>query len=162
MNFKTTSWLIEELKPYIKHETIMIGFENEDCNKRKIKSDYVTVDKTNDVGFEVLDNEIIAYCFTDHYHFEDYSSELQDGEDDYTKRARDFLIKLFTTKLQHLEIYEGKRLYSEKYYFIYDDSSKEYIGGTWFGFAKLINPFAKKTVKCSTWFYDKQKGMFTT
>lgn len=158
MYFETTSWLIEELKPYIKHETIAVSFDNKDWKKRNNKSDYVTIDKTNNVGFEVFDNEIIAFYFSDHYHFEDYTSELKEFEDDYTKRARDFLIKLFTTPLRHSEIYKGKRLASEKYYFIYDHKDDEYIGGTWFG---VINPLAKKTVKSTTWIYDKQKGMFT-
>lgn len=161
MNFKTTSWLIEELKPYIQHETITVRFEIKNWKKRNYKSDYVTVDKTNNVGFEVFDNEIIAFYFSDHYHFEDYSSEIKECEDNYTKRARAFLIKLFTTRLRHLETYRGKRLSSVKYYFIYDNKDDEYIGGTWFGFKKFINPFAKKTEKSSIWFYDKQKGMFT-
>lgn len=160
MNFKTTSWLIEELKPYIKHEAITVNLNSKDLKKRDYKSDYVIVDKSNNVGFEVLDNEIIVFYFSDRYHFEDYSSQLQEGEDDYTKRARDFLTKLFTTRLRHLEIYKGKRLSSEKYYFIYDDKDDEYIGGTWFGIKKFISPFAKKAVKSSTWIYDKQKGIF--
>ena len=54
----------------------------------------------NNVSFEVLDNEIIVFYFTDHYHFEDYSSELEEGEDDYIKRAKDFLIELFENQIK--------------------------------------------------------------
>ncbi|MGN1117534.1 MAG: hypothetical protein ACI4RU_02905, partial [Acutalibacteraceae bacterium] len=52
---------------------------------------------------------------------------------------------------------------SEKYFLIYHDRRKdECIGGTWFGFSKLINPFGKKSEKSTTWQFDKSKGIFTT
>ena len=54
------------------------------------------------------------FYFTDHYHFEDYSSELEDGADDYIKRAKDFLTKLFENQIKYIEIYKGKKLATEK------------------------------------------------
>lgn len=38
----------------------------------------------------------------------------------------------------------------------------ECIGNIWFGFSKLFNPFGKKSVKSTTWQFDKSKGIFTT
>lgn len=79
MNFETTSILLEAIKSYIENATVEITTENEDWRNRNYKSDFVTIDAKNNVEFEVFDNEVIAFYFTDHYHFEDYSSELQDG-----------------------------------------------------------------------------------
>ena len=74
MNFETTAILLDELKTYIENSIVDISTENKDWRNRDYKSDLVTIDAENQVGFEVFDNEIIVYYFTDHYHFEDYSS----------------------------------------------------------------------------------------
>ena len=83
MNFEITNELIDTIKPYTENVTVKISTDNKDWKGRDYKSDFVTIDEKNNVGFEVFDNEIIVFYFTDHYHFEDYSSELEDGEDDY-------------------------------------------------------------------------------
>ena len=90
MNFEITNELIDTIKPYTENATITISTENNDWKGRAYKSDFITIDDKNNVGFEVFDNEIIVFYFTDHYHFEDYSSELEDGDDDYIKRAKFF------------------------------------------------------------------------
>ncbi len=163
INFETTEILLDELKPYIGKSIVNISTENKDWRNCNCKSDLVTIDATNHIGFEVFDNEIIAFYFTDHNHFEDYSSELQDGQEDYIKRAKSFLKELFEYKIRHVEYYKGKSLYSEKYFVIYRDGREdECIGHTWFGFSKLINPFGKKSVSSTTWQFDKSKGVFTT
>ncbi|MBO5869867.1 MAG: hypothetical protein J6Q89_03865 [Clostridia bacterium] len=163
MNFETTSILLDAIKPYIENATLEITGENKDWRNRNYKSDFVTIDAKNHVGFEVLDNEVIAFYFTDHYHFEDYSSELQDGENNYVERAKSFLRDLFECKIRHVEYYKGKTLSSEKYFVMYHDGREdECIGYTWFGFSKFINPFGKKTMRSTTWQFDKSKGVFTT
>ncbi|MBQ8600465.1 MAG: hypothetical protein IJ407_03690, partial [Clostridia bacterium] len=127
------------------------------------KSDFVSIDAKNHVGFEVFENEVIVFYFTDHSHFEDYSSELQAGEDNYIERAKSFLKELFEYKIRHVEYYKGKTLSSEKYFLLYnDDRDDECIGNTWFGLSKFINPFGKKTMHSMTWQFDKSKGAFTT
>lgn len=162
MNFDITSKIIEELKPYIKDESIAVSLENKDWKKRDYKSDLVTIDEKNNVGFEVFDNEIIVYYFTDHCHFEDYSSEFDEVEDNYIKRAIDFLAELLQYKICHQEYYRGKSLYSEKYYIIYDDDRKnKCIGTTWYGLSKFINPFGKRSRKSTIRQYNKSKGYFT-
>lgn len=163
MNFEATSALLEVLKPYTENFVIDVSTENKDWLNRNYKSDFVTIDSKNHVAFEVFDNEIIVFYFTDHCHFEDYSSELQEGEDGYIDRAKVFLKELFEYKIRHVEYYKGKSLTSEKYFILYQDGREdECIGNTWFGLSKIINPFGKKTVQSTTWQFDRSKGAFTT
>ena len=89
--------LVETLKPYTENSNIEIS---SDLN-------LVMVDSENNVGIEVFDNEIIIYYFTDHYHFEDYSSELEEGDKDYVERAKCFLKELFEEQIRRIEYYKG-------------------------------------------------------
>ena len=82
MNYETTKELLEVIDQYIENANITISTENQDWKGEKYESDFVTIDEKNSVGFEVFDNEIIVFYFTDHCHFEDYSSDLEDGDDD--------------------------------------------------------------------------------
>ena len=163
LNFEITSVLLEALKPYLENSVVDISTDNTDWRNRNYKSDLVTIDAKNHVGFEVFENEIIAFYFTDHYHFEDYTSELQDGEEIYIERAKHFLKELFEYKIRHVEYYKGKTLSSEKYIVMYHDGREdECIGNTWYGLSKFINPFVKKSMHSTTWQFDKSKGVFTT
>ena len=159
MKFEITNELIDTIKSYTENATVTISTENKDWKGRNYESDFVTIDKKNNVGFEVFDNEIIVFYFTDHYHFEDYSSELEDG-DDYIKRAKNFLIELFENQIKYIEIYRGKKLATEKYYFVYSDNTEERIGGTWWGLERFLNPFAKKIEKITFYKFNKDKGCF--
>ena len=160
MNFEITNDLINTIKPYTENAAITIFSDNKDWKGRDYKSDFVTIDEKNNVGFEVLDNEIIVFYFTDHYHFEDYSSDLKDGDDDYIKRAKDFIINLFANQIKYIEIYKGKKLATEKYYFVYLDNTEECIGGTWWGLKRFLNPFVKKTERITIYKFDKANGYF--
>lgn len=149
MNYHTTEELLETIKPYIENAKLSIQTET--------GADVVFVDKKHDVGFQVFENEIIVFYFTDHCHFEDYSSELEEGDPNYVERAKEFLMKLFRYQIRHIEFYRGKIKSSEKYYFIYDDGRKdECIGTTWFGFA-----FGKKRSETMTSIFDREKGCFS-
>ncbi len=160
MNFEVTNELLEVLKPYTEKSSVSISTENEDWKGRPYQSDFVSIDEEHGVGFEVFDDEIIVFYFGDHCHFENYTSELQDGEDEYTKQAKEFLVELFENRLKHQEIYRGKKLASDKYSFIYSDDTEKYIGGTWWGLVRFLNPFAKKTEKTTIWRFDKSQGCF--
>lgn len=160
MNFTITSELLETIKSYTENATVTISTDNKDWKGRDYESDFVTLDKENNVGFEVFHNEIIVFCFTDHYHFEDYSSELEDGEDDYIKRAKDFLVELFENKIKYIQVYKGKKLATEKYYIVYSDNTEERIGGIWWGLERFLNPFAKKTEKTTIYKFNKLCGCF--
>lgn len=162
MYYKTTEALIEVLKPYTER-IIVDSSVSKDWRNQEYQSDFVTVARENNFGFEVFENEIIVFLFTDHYHFEDYTSELQEGQDDYVKRAKAFLKELFEVRIRHVEYYKGKKLASEKYILMYDDGREDdCIGSTWYGLERFLNPFAKKTMRSATWQFDKTKGLFTT
>ena len=64
MNFEITNKLIDTIKPYMGNATLTISTDNKDWKGRDYKSDFVTLDKKNNVGFEVFDNEIILFYFT--------------------------------------------------------------------------------------------------
>ena len=163
MNYETTKYLLDAIQLYLKNANIIIKTENKNYPYQKSISDYVIIDETNDVGFEVFDNEIIVYYFTDHCHFEDYTSKLHEKEDDYIKRAESFLKELFKYKIRHAKYYKGKTLYLEKYILMYyDGRNDEIIGSTWYGLFKLINPFAKKYAESKTWQFDIDEGIYTT
>lgn len=159
MNFEITNDLLDTIKQYAKNATVTTFTDNEIGNDNNHKSDYISVDEKNYVGFEVLDGEIIAFYFTDHTHFEDYSSNIKDG-DDYIKRAKAFIISLFTNEIKHIEIYKGKKLAREKYYFVYSDNTEELITSIWRGLESLLNPFAKRTEKVTIYKFDKEKSRF--
>ena len=160
MNFATTNELLETLKPYTENANITVSCENTDWKGQNYKSDFVTINEENNLGFEVFDNEIIVFYFTDHYHFEDYSSESEYGENNYIKRAKDFLKKLFENQIKHIEMFKGKKLATEKYYIIYSDNKEEYIGGTCWRLMRLFNPFLKKKEKETIYKFSKEKGCF--
>ncbi len=160
MNFENANILLEAIKPYTENATITISTENRDWKGRVYNSDFVTIDEKNDVSFEVLDNEIIVFYFTDHVHFEDYSSELDDGDDDYVKRAIKFLIELFENQIKYIAIYKGKKIATEKYYMIYPDGRETRINYIMHSFANFLNPFAKRTEKTTIYKFDKVKGCF--
>ncbi len=164
MNFETTKIVLKSLKTYVDDSVIKISTtDNKDWINRDYRSDFVTIDEKHHVGFEVLENEIIVFYFTDHCHFEDYTSGINDGEDNYIERAKQFLKELLEYKIRHTELYKGKTLSSEKYFIIYNDGREdECIGSTWYGLSKFINPFGKKTIHTTTWQFDKSKGLFTT
>lgn len=163
MNFKTTAMLLESIQPYIENCDIKITAESTDWFKRSINSDLVIIDTENHVGFEVFENEIIVFYFTDHCHFEDYSADLSDGQHNYIERATSFLTELFRYKLRHIEYFKGEALYREKYILMNNDGREdEYIGDTWFGLSAFINPFGKKSMHSATWQFDILRGVFTT
>ena len=163
MNFETTLILLDSLQSYTGNSKIEISAENKDWRNHSCKSDFIAIDAKNHIGFEVLENEIIVFFFTDHCHFQDYSLSLQDGEDNYIERAKTFLNELFKYRVRHVEYYNGNALYSEKYFLLYDDGrDDECIGNTWFGLVRFINPFGKRIIHSATWQFDKSKGMFTT
>ena len=159
MNFEITKNILDALSPYINAEKVNISTENKDWKGNPYKSDFITIDSINNVGFEVFENEIIVFYFTDHIHFEDYSCE---EEYDFLTRAKEFLKELFTTRLRHIETYKGKKLFKDFYFFTYDDKSDKKIGCTVWSFISLLNPFAKRSEKRTTWIYEKEIGQFTS
>ncbi len=159
MNFEVTRELLEWLRPYVGKADIQISSDNGERDGREYRSDLVTLDEKNNVGFQVLEGEVIVFFLTDHFHFEDYTSDLEEDQDDYIKRAKEFLTELFTNRIKCVEIYKGKTLASERYYIV-SDGHQERIGGTWWGLVRFINPFAKRREKVTVYRFDKEKGCF--
>lgn len=162
MNYEITKELIETITPYIVPDSITISTNKMNWKGSKYYSDLVTADQKHRVGFEVFDNEIIVFYFTDHCHFEDYSSNSSDIDDNYIKRAKKFIIELFTLPIRHVETYKGKKLISEKYYIVHPDGREESKTGVICNsIIRQLNPFIKKTTTMTTWQYDNSKETFT-
>lgn len=156
VNFEITKNILDTLSPYINAEKVSISTENKDWKGNPCKSDFVTIDSTNNVGFEVFGNEIIVFYFTDHHHF--YAEE----ESAFPTCAIEFLTQLFTTRLRCIETYKGKKLVKDYYYFVYDNKDDQPLGGTFWSLISYLNPFTKKTQKSTTWIYEKEIGQFTS
>lgn len=162
MNFHTTQILLDTIKPYFDVDNIKLSATNKNWKCRPYQSDFVTLIDNQNVCFEVFDNKITVSYFTDHTHFEDYSSNLNEDDPDYIQRAMEFLKQLFTLPIRRYNIYKGKKLSRDKYCFLMSDGIEEYVGGTWYGLCKFLNPFAKKRTEITTWQYDIGKKCFTT
>ncbi len=123
--------------------------------------DLVMVDETNHIGFEVFENEVIVFYFSEHHHFEDYSSYLEDGEPNYADRVQEFLKDLFTCTIRHEKTYKGKTLIAERYVFVYEDKTEDCPAGVWIhGLLVRLNPLLKKSTESVFWKYDMQSGVF--
>lgn len=156
-NYIQTRELLDAISPFYGVDAIVVSTENLDWRGEKYKSDLVTLVEEHNIGFEVLDNEIIIFYFQDHVHFEDYSSELEDGEPNYVVRAKEFLVNLFTREIRIEEYYKKNELVRDSYYFIMPDGD-EYIGGTFYKFLAAV--FSKKSLqkKVRVWkFNEKNK-----
>ena len=110
MIYKTTKEILESLSPFISENDVSVSneeHEKEDGSGKEI-GDKVIIDKENNVWFEVFENEIVLFYFTDHEHFDDYMAPPKDGEPNYIQRATDFLKRLFTLRLKKTETVKGR------------------------------------------------------
>lgn len=107
MNYETTKHILEKLKPYVDIENLDISTESTGWKGRKYKADYIKIDEKHNVGFEVTDRSIIVFYFSDHSHFDNYTSDENDI--DYIGWAMEFLENLFTLPIRHVEKYKGKK-----------------------------------------------------
>lgn len=141
MQFQATSEILEVIKPYIGNANVSIN------------DDFVMIDKKNHVGFDVMENEIIVFYFTNHSHF---------GEGDYIKLAKGFLLELFQYTIRHDEFFKGKEKSLEKYYIEYGDGREDKeLGTTYFLISKFLKLFGRKSSKSTFWMFDKEKGCFS-
>lgn len=162
MNYTATQELLDIAKTYCSPSGITISTENKDWKGRPYRSDFVTLIKKQNIHFEVFDNEIIIGYFSDHIHFEDFSSDLKGGDPNYIERAKEFLTQLLTLPIQHIEKYKGRTLVKEKYCFVLPDGREDCIsGGICHHLLLGFNPFSEKHITRTTWQYDKAKGYYT-
>ena len=161
MNYNTTSELLDIIRPFVEDRYILEP-QNTTWRLKKYISDLVTIDEENHVGFEVFDNEIIFFYFTEHCHFEDCTSDLEDDEPDYIERAKAFLVDLFSCKITQQKQYKGNTLISEKYIFTYPDGTTDCPDGPWIhGILVRLVPFLPERMEEKSWLFDKNKGCFT-
>jgi hypothetical protein len=151
MNFETTNLILEKLKQYIDINDLEVSLESINYKNVKYKADFITIDKENNVGFEVIERSIIVFYFSEHTHFDNFITDENDTE--YINHAIEFLENLFTLSIRHVETYKGKKLYYERYFFV-KVNEDECFGGSWYGLVRLFNPFAKKSSKTTIWQYS--------
>ena len=159
MIYQTTKEILEALSPFISENDVSITaetHEKEDGSGTE-NGDKVVIDANNNVWFEVFENEIVLFYFTDHEHFDDYMSKPKDNEPDYIERAKDFLKRLFTLRLKKTETVKGKDMLRVEYAFSDKDGNEEFLGGTW----KMIDDGDKRQeVEISEWIFDKAEKRF--
>ena len=161
MNYYITEDLLNVAHKLAPNSNIKITCTNKDWRGREYRSDLVTIDETNHVGFEVFENEIIAYFFSEHHHFEDYSSSIDEGEPTFIDRMEGFLNDLFTCTIRYEKQYKGKMLISERYVFVHEDQTEDCPAGVWVhGFLVRLIPFLRKHTEYKLWKFDTQKGIF--
>jgi hypothetical protein len=161
LNYPATKELLNIVKELAPNSNIDISCTNKDFRGHEYQSDLVTIDETNHIGFEVLGNEIIVFYFSEHHHFEDYSSTLDEDEPDFIARTKNFLKDLFTCTIRYEKAYKGKTLISERYVFVHDDQTEDCPAGVWIhGLLVRMIPFLHKRTEYILWQYDIQRGVF--
>lgn len=129
MNFEATGQLLAVVGQYLDLQKTHISLENRDRRGRPYRSDLVTIDESNHIGFEVFENEITCFYFTDHCHFWEYADMPAEGEDHYVAQAIQFLNRLFTLPIKYAYTKRGKKTVREEYFFLLPDGTEESIEG---------------------------------
>ena len=159
MNYKVTEDILNSIQPVCDLSNVSVSTENEDWRGRTNKSDFVTINERHNIGFEVFDNEIIVFYFTNHDHF-DYDSSMTENYEEYAANVIDFLNRIFTLPILYVKVTKGKSVKREEYFFVMPDGQEESLAGPNFHYLFSLNPFAKKTTTRTTWQYDRAAGDF--
>ena len=163
MNFKATEKLISAAAKFLNNDNFNIQTAGHK-NYRGVEytADYVEVlnDPQNSISFEVTENEIIIFFFTDHVHFNDYVVDLKDNEPDYVKRAAEFLEKLFTLPIERKYTVKGSKVIRDETLFIKSQTEKESCAGVTICFAGIKNILKKKMKVIEMKCFDKAIGNF--
>lgn len=154
--------LLDALRSCLGSEPRSTITENTDWRGQPYVSHTVILEQSHRVGFEVLEQEIIVFYFTDHVHFEDYTCPPEEGQPNYVDRAKAFLTDLFTLPLRHRATYRGGVLTREQYLLVRPDGSEDSPAGIiCHRLLRGLNPFLRRRVDTVTWQYDKGKGCFS-
>lgn len=162
MNFTATKTLTDTVGKYVSAEKLNIKSNgHKDYWGREYTADFVEIfsEEPNRLSFEVTENEIIVFFFTDHIHFEDYTFDLNDGEPDYIQRAAEFLDKLFTLPIALEYMSKGNRIIKSESFFI-SDNEKESCAGKTLSSAGIKNIFKKKRYRVEIKKFDRTLGKF--
>lgn len=165
MNFQATDKLIAVTNKYIKCDNYTIKTEgHKDYRGVDYTADYVEIlnDTSNSVSFEVTENEIIIFFFSDHVHFSDYGLEVEEDEPDYIDRAVEFFENLFTPPIERKYIIKGNKVVRDKSYFIMSQTEKVSCAGVTLCFSGIRNIFKKKKKIIAVKKFDTEIGNFIT
>lgn len=161
MNYSITEDLLNTISKFVAKSNIKISCKNKDWRGNEYQSDLVTIDEINQVGFEVFEDEIIAFFFSEHLHFVDSLSEPDGDEPTFADRAEGFLNDLFTCTIRQEKQFKGNVLIRERYIFVHEDLTEDCPGGPWvYGFPVRLVPFLRKRTEFMLWKFDIQKGIF--
>lgn len=89
----------------------------------------VTVSEEVNVGFEAAEESVIFYFFSDHVHFDDYTSELEEGDPDFLTRAEAFVDDLFTRPIHRRYTRKGTRVVYDQSWFVRENGTEESVAG---------------------------------
>lgn len=162
MNFDTTRQLLDSLSDLVDIRKVTLRTEGcKDWKGQPYTSDYVTIEEEHRIGFEVFENEIIAYYFADHCHFEDYTSADPGEEPTYVTRAIEFFRQFFTLPLQCVEKRRGNTVVRSEWFRQLPDGKKISCGGPCYAHF-LANLFGRKSTSVTMWKYVKDLGKFVS
>lgn len=162
VNHETTRQILTTLEDLVEPAKIEIQTENKDYFGEPSGSDYVVLEKTNHVGFEVFGDEIRVDFFDDHQHFgRNYTFEEDVEADVFVAEAVALLRRLLSETLVKIETYRGKKRVRHEWFFLLPDGRKDSIGGPWLKpLFTFVNPFRKKTYTQTRWRFHGETGTF--
>jgi hypothetical protein len=155
---KETQYILDSISNLIDISKAEISTENLDYKKRKYLSDFVLLNKSDNIGFEVFEGEeIIVFYLREHEHF--YGAPVIETNDiDLADQAIDLLKTILTCKAKYIQVYKGEKLLKETIYFLINDQWEKGCT-TNYRLVTKINPFAKKTIRETIWeFNDSDKS----
>lgn len=155
---KGTQYILDSISNLIDISKIEVSKENTDYRGRKYISDFVMLNKSDNIGFEVFEEEeIIVFYLREHCHF--YGAPvIETNEIDLADQAIDLLRTILTCKAKYIQVYKGEKLLKETIYFLINDQWEKGCT-TNYSLVNRINPFAKKTIKETIWeFNDSDKN----
>lgn len=162
VNHDATRQILFALEDLINPELVEVTTNNLDYLGRPSGSDYVTLEKTSHIGFEVFADEIRVEFFDDHTHFgRNYNFDEDAKLEEFVQQATAFLRQLFSQTLVKLETYRGRIRTRYEWFFLCPDGRKESIGGPWFApLFTFVNPFRRKTFQQTHLRFHKETGTF--
>ena len=152
MHFNTTEQLLRKIEQYVSTDQIKI---QETTAYLGNAVELVTIMDEPRIGFEVAEDSVIFYFFSDHIHFDDYCTELEYGEPNYLSRAEEFVDNLFTLPIRRRYIRKGTKVVYDQSWFVHSDGEEESIAGVMLCSPGFKNLFASKEEFMEIWQYDK-------
>ena len=162
VNFIATEKIVEFTDKFIPKSQYVVQTDgHKDYLGRSYTADYVEIIKQSPchIAFEVVENEIIIFYFGDHIHFEDYSSELEQGMPNYVDRAIEFLEMFFRYPIERRYTSKGNKVVRDESILIVSEKKQERICVTYSG-AGLKNLFKKRVETVKRYAFDDETKSF--